>query len=253
MSGCDFDGRDFSGDDLSGSSMVGTNFTNAELVGTDLSSSNMRNAVFRGANLCGADLSSSQLRNADFRGFAPLGRSTNLTLADLSSSGCAGIDTNQFTFICGTTWCDGSVRNDSCPGGPPPDFCCPGCTGGAECVDNQCVVACEEPGDEPGDCVCFSTLDGNDSVCVDISGPCGNTCTANDPCDPGFVCTFSPCCPALPGGAGVCNPPCPFPADCFCETGPAVCGAEFVGCGLITEDGLALRRAGGSPQKPSAP
>ena len=143
LSGCNYDGEDFSGDDLSGSRMVGTTFRNAELTGSNLSSSNLKDASFRGADLCGADLSSSTLRNVDFRGFGPnqgSGRPTNLTLADLSSSGgCGTLQTNGRTIFCGTTMCDGSVRNDDCPENvDPEDICCSECEYGVECVDGRC-------------------------------------------------------------------------------------------------------------------
>ena len=123
-SNCDYTGEDFSGELIHSSIYKNTIFRNANLVETDLSSSNVRGANFRGANLCGADLSSSTLRDADFRGFNPAmgGRVTNLTNADLHSSGCAGILTNQFTIFCNTIGCDGEVINPGCSGqcGPPP-------------------------------------------------------------------------------------------------------------------------------------
>jgi hypothetical protein len=124
ISGCNYSDSDFSGQDLSSSRAVGTVFRNADLVTTDLSSSNLKDANFRGANLCGADLSSSTLTNADFRGFANPGRVTNLTRADLHSSGCRGIQTNGRTIFCQTITCNGDVRNDDCPGASLNEVCC---------------------------------------------------------------------------------------------------------------------------------
>jgi uncharacterized protein YjbI with pentapeptide repeats len=223
MNNCPFQGSDFSGDDLSGSSMVGTRFTNARLVGTNLSSSNMKTATFRGANLTCADLSSSTLRNADFRGFPAsgpnVGPPTDLTGADLSSSACAGLQTNTRTILCGTTWCDGSVRNDACPSGPPDGFCCrdaecpPGkvCDGGTcdcpagqvelgngscalECFDSS--LLCQAAGG--GGCDCFVTAD-TANVCAagNIVGQCPSGSSAD--CLPGSVCNAGRVCLSLCG------------------------------------------------------
>jgi hypothetical protein len=134
IAGCHFQGEDFSGQDLSSSRMVGTNFRRARLVGTNLSSSNAKDAVFREADLTCADLRSSALKGADFR-------AADLTGANLKSSGgCNGATFNNATTFCGTVMCDGSVRNDDCPGGPPPGACCSAadCPGGQACRNGTC-------------------------------------------------------------------------------------------------------------------
>jgi hypothetical protein len=156
----------------------------------------MRGANFRGADLECADLSSSALRNADFRGFNPAtgGQPTNLTGADLSSSGgCGTLLTNQFTIICGTTWCDGTVRNDACPGGT--DRCCSDATCGPDqaCVGNACV--CD--------------LDG-----CDLLGTCSS--------DSGERCALTK--PAFPG-------PCACVGFTFCSTVPICTGTDPDECG----------------------
>ncbi len=226
LNGCNYADEDFSGDDLSSSSMIGTIFRNAELVGTDLSSSNMRGANFRGANLCGADLSSSQLRNADFRGFNPAmgGRVTNLTNADLHSSGCAGILTNQFTIFCNTIGCDGEVINPGCSGqcGPPPP---------PICTEPQTGTSCD----------CRTKVADGSGVCVDNVNGIGATCNPGDPpCPAGQTCAFSPCL-----NANICYLPCPSPDPCTCAP-PADC-ADARKCG----ETAAARRSSGakSPDK----
>jgi hypothetical protein len=148
VSGCNYSGQDHSGEDLSSSTMIGTIFNNADLIRTNFSSSNLRGARFRGANLCGADLSSSQLRNADMRGFASPNRATNLTLADLSSSGCAGLQTNPRTIICFTTWCDGTVRSLNCPSGVTGTNVC--------CADAECPTLVNPATSGPVAQVCFA-------------------------------------------------------------------------------------------------
>jgi uncharacterized protein YjbI with pentapeptide repeats len=229
ISGCDYTNANFSGQDLSSSRMVGTIFRNAELVETDLSSSNAKDANFRGANLCGADLSSSTLRNADFRGFAPPGRQTNLAFADLSSSACGGLLTNNRTFICGTTWCDGTIRNDSCTGGVPGDLCCTPCGAGEACIDNECVAVCDEVQTVPS-CACKNAWDdgsGGAPVCVNNFGVCGaQTCASDADCGGGGVCIFTTCCPEQ----GRCAPPCPSLGDCACPPVVTACDSATV-CG----------------------
>ncbi len=227
MNGCNYEGEDFSGQNLSSSSMVGTIFRNADLLGTDLSSSNMRGANFRGANLCGADLSSSTLRNTDFRGFAigqGSGRQTNLAFADLSSSACGGILTNNRTFICGTTWCDGTVRNDSCPGGVPSDLCCTPCGAGEACVNNDCVAVCDEPATATS-CDCrTSAIDGS-GVCVNNVTGVGQVCSPQNPeCPPGQSCAFSFCL-----NEHRCYTPCPSPDPCTCEPPTSCAGSPKCG------------------------
>jgi hypothetical protein len=183
LNGCNFAGEDFSGDDLSSSGMVGTIFRNAELVGTNLSSSNMRGANFRGANLCGADLSSSVLRNADFRGFAATGRATNLTAADLrSSGGCGSILTNTRTIFCQTTMCDGSVRNDDC-GSPEVEECplvvascqsAADCRPGEVCPYGRCVIAdCQDTGPIPA-AACSAPTPDPEEITEGVSRLCCN-------------------------------------------------------------------------------
>jgi hypothetical protein len=125
-----------------GSNLNRCNFDGQNLAGVDLSSSSMVGTSFRGANLCGADLSSSQLRNADFRGL-PLGMTvpTNLTLADLSSSGCRGTRFDAYTVLCRTKTCNGVINNRDCPDGIDPRLVC--CTSadcgiGQECARGRC-------------------------------------------------------------------------------------------------------------------
>lgn len=122
------------------SNLNGCNFNNEDLSGVDLSSSSMRNTRFRGANLCGADLSSSNLRDADFRGFADPGNATNLTRADLSSSGCRGTLFNARSIFCQTITCDGSISNRDCPNGDPEGICCADvdCGVGVSCNGGVC-------------------------------------------------------------------------------------------------------------------
>jgi uncharacterized protein YjbI with pentapeptide repeats len=174
ISGCPYQNQDFSGDNISSSRMVDTNFRNAEL-----SSSNAKGAIFREANLACANLSSSQLRNADFRGSA--GNPTNLFGANLASSGCAGIQFNQFTLFCGTRTCNGTLRNDDC-GSTDPETVCDGggtlplqspCTATAECAQTGTgAVVCE---DVP---FCGGTL--VPQCCRETGGSCSEDC---DCCD----------------------------------------------------------------------
>lgn len=136
VSGCNYTGEDHSGEDLSSSRMVGTIFRDGTLVGADLSSSAMKNAVFRNAEMCGADLRSSTVGGANFR-------DADLTLATFKSSGgCSSATFTAGTTFCGTVMCDGSVRNDDCPGGPPPGFCCTNaqCPVGQECQGSACCT-----------------------------------------------------------------------------------------------------------------
>lgn len=244
-SNCDYSGQDFSGQAIHSSIYKNTIFRNADLIETDLSSSNMRGANFRGANLCGADLSSSTLRDADFRGFAFPGRETNLALADLHSSACGGLLTNGRTFICGTTWCDGTIRNDDCPGGLPSDLCCTRCGVGEECINNECVAVCD--GDSTStSCDCATSFVGENPVCVNTVGMCGNqSCTSDGDCTGDDICASLPCC------AGRCAQPCALPDDCTCASGSPGCNlSELVKCG----ETVAARRAGaGGVEKVGTP
>jgi hypothetical protein len=204
VSNCEYSGEDHSGEDLSSSIMVGTNFNNADLIDTDLSSSNMRGARFRGADLCGADLSSSTLRNADMRGFAFPGRQTNLTRADLHSSGCTGLQTNSRTVFCRTILCDGSISDANCPiGVDPNDVCCTDddCTLSSVCDGGICecdiVDTCFDQ-ESCGSSTCFSRLpvDGGQCVCADSFGQgCSalQDCASNADCASNEVCTQSCC------------------------------------------------------------
>ena len=224
ISNCNYTNGDFSGQDLSSSRMVGTIFRNADLVETDLSSSNAKDANFRGADLCGADLSSSQLRNADFRGFNPAmgGRVTNLTNADLHSSGCAGILTNQFTIFCNTIGCDGEVINPGCSGqcGPPPP------------------TICDEPFTSTS-CDCQTAWVGGAPVCAQTLGVCSRpTCSSDAQCTGGATCIRATCCT----GVGHCALPCPFLDDCDCPADPGPCLSE-VKCGETT---ASARRTNGA-------
>jgi hypothetical protein len=240
LSGCDFSGADFSGDDLSGSRLVATIFRGADLAGANLSSSNAKNAVFREADLSCANLRSSTLGGADFRG-------ADLTQANLKSSGgCNTALFNAATTFCATTMCDGSVRNDDCPGGfDPTKACCAGtdCPGGQSCIGNQCVAACTEPAIFTDDCNCFSRLTDGAPVCIDLPlfacaayAPCS---LANPSCPGDQICVKSPCCEQSAGIAAMCVPPCPFPAGCVCPIGFPACGPQPIACGK----NAALRRA----------
>jgi uncharacterized protein YjbI with pentapeptide repeats len=219
LSGCDFSGRSFLEADLHGSRMVGTNFTNANLRGADLHGSTATGAIFRNSNLCGADLSSSALRNADFRG-------ANLTNADLrSSSGCTTLLTDAATTFCNTRWCNGTVRNDDCPNGPPPGFCCTdaGCAGGF-CQGGSCVATlagtCSAGADScTGPNGSSFTLCGND-LCACRQTVAGDTlcggngrCADCADCQPGEVCVLlpatGPCCGPVGEIKTACIEPCP--------------------------------------------
>ena len=209
VSGCDFSGEDHSAEDLYSSRMVGTSFREGTLVQTDLSSSNLKNANFRDANLCRADLRSSGLGGGDFR-------DANLAHANLKSSGgCGSANFGGATF-CGTVMCNGSVRNDACPGGPGSAACCTDsdCPQGQVCEQGVCVedAPCTSIADCPfgqsclqGVCIpytpcdegcsagcdnCFYLIDGSVG-CGDI-GLCRNEngvsqgCNANSECEGGF-------------------------------------------------------------------
>jgi hypothetical protein len=178
LDGCDFAGRDFSGRDLSGSEINDATFQNAVLVDADLSGSDMARTSFRGANLCGAKLSSSSLAAADFRGSTGAdGRPTNLTRADLRSSKCKGTLFDANTIFCGTTTCNGAVRNDGCPAGVSPDDVC--------CADADCLAGevCER-----GVCTCKGCRSGDTCPAGDAWAQCGAdgaTCRA---CGDGQIC-----------------------------------------------------------------
>ena len=169
--GCDYTGEDHSGENLSGSTMVGTIFTNGTLIGARLSSSNLNSATFNGADLCLANLRGSTLRNVDFR-------DADLTKADLSGSSCTGIQFNAATVFCGTKTCNGTVRNDDCPSGPPADFCCADaeCPAPGVCCNGVCCDGCCDSTGACGACRVFVTstvhdaglggLSGGDSICA---------------------------------------------------------------------------------------
>ena len=195
------------------SNMNGCNFTNDDFVGADLSSSSMRGTRFRGANLTCADLSSSQLKDADFRGFALPGNATNLTLADLSSSGCIGTRFNDRTLFCGTIGCDGTVRNDDCPGGPPAGACCAAadCGFSANCVENACECTidpgvCLIPGScgDSDTCALFAPADGGGCFCGEVVA-CEDleSCDSAEDCPDGWAC--GGCCHE---SGPLCVPPC---------------------------------------------
>jgi hypothetical protein len=157
VSGCDYTGEDHSGEDLSSAKMIKTVFRDATLVETNLHSANMKSATFRGAklqratlasgvlegaslreaNLCGANLRSAVVRHATFR-------DANLTKADLkSATGCNRATFTAGTTFCATRMCDGRIRNDDCPDGPPPDSCCidAECSAGV-CRGGRCCDVC---------------------------------------------------------------------------------------------------------------
>jgi hypothetical protein len=162
--------------------LSGCNYNNDDLSGADLSSSRMVGTSFRGTNLCGADLSSSQLKNADFRGFAA-GNVTNLTNADLHSSGCAGILTNSRTIFCNTIGCDGEVIN-------------PDCAATCACTPTTCAEEGVECGVIPDGC-------GETLTCGPCSAPevcclgSGLTCATSGTCNA--------CLDTCPDRCGVCN------------------------------------------------
>ena len=195
-----------------GTNLNRCNFNQANFVRADLSGSSMAGTRFRGANLCGADLSSSQLRDADFRGL-PTGmvQPTNLTLADLSSSGCRGIRFDEYTILCQTKTCNGAISNRDCPDGIA--VCC----GDSDCPVNGvcdrgrcetvcppgrvalstggCAYSCETFADcaavSPSCAACVAT-DRGVSVCV--SSFTSGSCTSNpDSCEFGQVCSGGTC------------------------------------------------------------
>lgn len=201
IAGCHYQDGGFAGDDLSGAKMAGTNFRNAELAGTNLSSSNARNAVFREANLACANLRSSVLGGADFR-------AADLTRANLkSSSGCTSAQFNAATTFCATTMCDGSIRNDDCPGGPPAGSCCDRTSNGGACAaDGECCSG-----------NCFNR------VCADLVGNCGGTtCTP-----PASGCAGTACCGG--GATFACGTTCCAPPATFC-CGTTCCASPATTC-----------------------
>jgi hypothetical protein len=212
ISGCNYAGDDFSGGDLSSSRMVGTNFRGAALAATDLSSSNAKNAIFREANLTCADLRSSTLSGADFR-------AADLTQANLKSSGgCNTATFNAATTFCATTMCNGSVRNDDCPGGfDPAKACCvdADCPSGGICLDKQCARVCPVQGHNIP-CNCRDAVGGPGTFCVNLESLCFTpACSSDAQCGSGTHCVVTSC----SDGAGRCAPPCPFPDDCVCRPG----------------------------------
>jgi uncharacterized protein YjbI with pentapeptide repeats len=220
LSGCDFAGMDFSGQDLSGSRMVGTVFRNATLVGTDLSSSNLKDATFRGADLTCANLRASTLRNADFRG--PSGMAlTDLTGADLSSSGCGGIRFDGKTRFCRTRLCNGAFRDEDCPGGVAPEgFCCTDadCPSPQACIDHRCggcrPAACEAQNNACRTCSCA----GDSCLCAFracVGGPCDPVTGCPPTCEPVSCEALSNACQSCGCSAGLCA--C---AQRACENGP---------------------------------
>jgi hypothetical protein len=246
LNGCDFAGKDFSGQNLSGSEINDASFNNAELVGADLSDSSMRRTSFRGANLCRATLTSASLNKADFRGAdGSQGRPTNLTLADLRSATCGGVQFDANTIFCGTRMCNGVIRNDDCPAGVDPTHACcadadcgpnricrngacvpdPGtCTTGQNFCQNTRTASCD---DRLG-CDCFVTASGT-SFCG-LSGFCSN-CSRDDDCvsvtGPGSACvdTTGDSC----GCDGFANRACVRP--CGQCANDAQCGVARVCCG----------------------
>jgi hypothetical protein len=240
-----------------GTNLNGCNFNNRDFAGADLSSSSMRGTRFRGANLCGADLSSSQLRDADFRGFAAPGNATNLTRADLSSSGCNGTQFNSRTLFCNTKTCNGAISNRDCPQGIAPGdvcctdrhcgpgrFCCGGvcreccdtddCAAGEVCVNNECRCVpatcaslnknCGKWPDGCGGTLCCGRCDGATGCCAD------GTCSACPRC----ACREGPTIMYLADGStlgsnggGVCLSPCTSNADCGCGE---YCVARYTLC-----------------------
>ena len=192
VSGCNYAGEDHSGEDLSSSRMVGTTFRTGTLVRTDLSSSNLKSAVFREANLCGADLRSCGLGGVNFR-------DANLAGANLKSSGGCGSAVFTGATFCGTVMCNGTVRNDSCPGGPPANSCCSvaDCPAGQRCQSGICVLAqCAERC--PDECLtCFNLVDGS-TVCGDSGGTdrcqtlgCAASSDCTDPAKPYCVASLT--------------------------------------------------------------
>lgn len=120
----------------------------------------------------------------------------------------------------------------------------------AAICSGACAAICVQP--FSSGCACFSVLNGEEVACVDLSGPCEDTCTGNDQCAAGFVCTVSPCC-GHPAGVGVCNPPCPV-SSCLCATGAEDCAYGVAGGFVECAFGYV---AGGPPadsgQVPPAP
>jgi hypothetical protein len=248
LNGCDFSGKNFSGKDLSGSEINDATFANAELVGADLSDSSMRRTTFRGANLCRATLTSASLNKADFRGAdGPNGRPTNLTRADLRSSGCGGVQFDANTIFCGTRMCDGAIRNDDCPAGVDPEHACctdadcgPNricrngacvpdagtCTAGQDFCQNSGTASCN--GDSGWDC--FVTASGA-SFCG-LSGFCSGCSRGEEGAavtGPGSACvdTTGESCGCDNVNNRACVSPCgPCANDAQCGAGRVCCGGE---------------------------
>jgi hypothetical protein len=120
----------------------------------------------------------------------------------------------------------------------------------AAVCSEACAAICAHP--FSSGCACFSVLNGEEIACVDLSGPCEDTCTGNDQCAAGFVCTVSPCC-NHPAETGVCNPPCPV-SSCLCARGAEVCAyggaGGFVECAFGYGAGGPSANAGQVPPAP---
>jgi uncharacterized protein YjbI with pentapeptide repeats len=180
--------------------LTGCNFDNRDFIGINLSNSRMAGTSFRGANLCGADLRTATLTGADFQGFADPGRPTTLFRADLSGSGCNGIQFNARTRFCHTRLCDGTFRDDGCPDGiDPEDVCCADadCPANSFCRDGQCVPCasfcpngCCTPA---GECRVNNAL-----ACGTGGAVCGPACADNQACVNGACVSCAVACP----GAG---------------------------------------------------
>jgi hypothetical protein len=203
--------------------LQGCNFNGQNLAGIDLSSSNLKNARFNGTNLCGADLSSSTLTNVDFR-------NTNLTKADLHSSGCGGVQTNAGTTFCQTIMCNGTVRNDDCPGTDPALICCfadecaPRACQTATCNANSRCVYAEQPDNQPG------TLCLAQRVCCD-----GDCCETDEYKCCGDSCIFRPSCctngqEGCPDGQKCCGGSCIPETTCCTNNVPGFCPPELSEC-----------------------
>jgi hypothetical protein len=259
VSGCDYSGQDHSGENLSSAKMIKTVFRDATLIETNLNSANMKSATFRGAklqranlgssvlegaslreaDLCGANLRSAVVRHATFR-------DANLTRADLKrATGCGSATFTPGTTFCGTRMCDGSIRNDDCPGGPAAGSCCTDsdCPAGESCEGGQCQRRCGENGEpcgarSPGDTLRCCNGVCPTPTCLAMGAACGTLAQCESAC-----CTHHADCR---GSGCVCAatfPPDPCASDRDCSA--RVRGVQCVcsRCCLVTG-------AEKSPQQP---
>jgi hypothetical protein len=220
---------------LNSANMKSATFRNADLRGANLGSGVLEGASLREADLCGANLRSAVVRHATFR-------DANLTRADLkNATGCGSATFTAGTTFCATRMCDGSIRNDDCPDGPPAGFCCTDaeCPAGESCVANRCLAegVCRPPFREgAGECVCLPRFDGSGMACFRGS-PTGAPCDRETPCADGFGFVCADIGPCSMTGDGLCFLHCPLPFDCSCTGAPIPPTCEVSGFARCGTDG----------------